>query len=107
MNMKKKEVEKEGVEVDFDLNLKKVFNPKDKILDVITEITKPSIARQYKKEYIDFILEDNKSVNGSKEKATDIANSNLGYLAGYCDKPTRERINKLFIVEHPVFGKHY
>jgi hypothetical protein len=33
-----------------------------------------------------------------------IERSNLGYFAGYYDNETRERVERLFRCEHPVFG---
>lgn len=39
------------------------------------------------------------------EEAEKIERSNLGYYAGYCDDATRERVERLFSCEHPIFGK--
>lgn len=40
-----------------------------------------------------------------KEEIKNAILSNLGYMAGYYDKETSEKIYKLFSAEHPVFGK--
>jgi hypothetical protein len=41
----------------------------------------------------------------SVEDAEALARTNLGYWAGYRDTATRERVERLFRCEHPVFGK--
>lgn len=43
------------------------------------------------------LLERYRDVEGS-------ADSNLGYIFGYCGEDTRKRLYKLFPVAHPVFG---
>lgn len=40
----------------------------------------------------------------TREQAEAIERSNLGYFAGYYDNETRERVERLFQCEHPVFG---
>lgn len=39
-----------------------------------------------------------------REKAEWIERQNLGYYAGYYDKATRKRVERLFNCAHPVFG---
>lgn len=41
----------------------------------------------------------------TREEAERIERHNLGYFAGYYDSETRERVERLFKCEHPVFGK--
>lgn len=38
------------------------------------------------------------------DEAMKIVRSNLGYYAGYYDAKTRERVERLFKCQHPVFG---
>lgn len=40
----------------------------------------------------------------SYEEAEKIERSNLGYWAGYYSEETRQRVEKLFNCEHPIFG---
>jgi hypothetical protein len=39
-----------------------------------------------------------------KPLAEAIERANIGYFAGYYDNETRERVERLFRCEHPVFG---
>ena len=39
------------------------------------------------------------------EEAKTLIKENLGYMAGYYSHETRERVERLFDCEHPVFGK--
>jgi hypothetical protein len=41
----------------------------------------------------------------SRIESEALQKSNLGYFAGYYDNETRERVERLFKCEHPVFGK--
>lgn len=41
----------------------------------------------------------------TRQTAEEIERANLGYYAGYGDSNTRERVERLFHCEHPVFGK--
>ena len=43
----------------------------------------------------------------SPEECLSIAAGNIGYLAGYCNPPDRNRIHQLFDAPHPVFGVSY
>jgi hypothetical protein len=40
----------------------------------------------------------------TRETAEKIERSNLGYWAGYFSNETRERVERLFRCEHPIFG---
>jgi len=40
----------------------------------------------------------------TREEAESIQRQNLGYYAGYYDVETRERVERLFVCAHPVFG---
>ena len=40
----------------------------------------------------------------SREDTEALVRHNLGYIAGYYDNETRERVERLFKCEHPVFG---
>jgi len=39
-----------------------------------------------------------------RAEAESIERQNLGYYAGYCSNGTRERVERLFKCEHPIFG---
>lgn len=39
-----------------------------------------------------------------RDEAVAIERANLGYYAGYYDRETRERVERLFKCAHPVFG---
>lgn len=43
--------------------------------------------------------------NKTREEAEKIERANLGYYAGYHDDATRERVERLFNCEHPIFGR--
>lgn len=40
----------------------------------------------------------------SLEEAESVERQNLGYFAGYYDTKTRERVERLFSCQHPIFG---
>ena len=40
----------------------------------------------------------------NRKEAESIEKTNLGYCAGYYDNEVRERVEKLFRCEHPIFG---
>ena len=46
------------------------------------------------------IIERYKAVNEHAEQ-------NLGYIFGYCGEKEREKLYRLFIVNHPVFGSGF
>ena len=56
--------------------------------------------------YFEGLVKHNQSVkpDRTRAKAEEIERSNLGYYAGYYDSETRERVERLFRCEHPVFG---
>ena len=37
----------------------------------------------------------------------EIAHRNLGYIFGYCSPENRERLYRLFPVNHPIFGAEF
>lgn len=39
------------------------------------------------------------------DRATEIARNNIGYMTGYHDRETAERVLRLYKTAHPVFGK--
>lgn len=88
------------------------FNPENKetltfgeSLDPAMKITTKADAEQYKRDYIAYIQKHlDKEPRDDAKTAEDIANSNLGYYAGYYDNATRERVERLFCCEHPMFG---
>ena len=41
----------------------------------------------------------------TEDEAISLMKQNLGYIAGYYGNETRERVERLFNCEHPVFGK--
>ena len=86
------------------------FNPENKkdltygdILEPAMKITDREDAQQYLKSYIDYIQAD-LDKEKKKDDAAQIAKHNLGYFAGYYSNETRERVEKLFSCEHPLFG---
>jgi len=55
-------------------------------------------------EYFAACVQHAMSFGITRERAEEIERHNLGYWAGYYDNETRERIERLFRCEHPVFG---
>jgi hypothetical protein len=39
-----------------------------------------------------------------RSEAETVNRQNLGYYAGYYDQETMERVQRLFLAEHPIFG---
>ncbi len=85
------------------------FNPENKesptygnALGPIFKITEPEDAIQYKEAYIQYLMKYPEC--GSREEATRVANSNIGYYAGYGSNEDRARIESLFLCSHPIFG---
>lgn len=88
------------------------FNPENKetltyqeCLGPAMKITNKEDAKQYKSAYIQFtekFLKNGLSESGMT--AEQIVNNNLGYYAGYYSNETRERVEKLFLCSHPIFG---
>lgn len=52
------------------------------------------------------LINDGKAATRSEARAEAerIERINLGYFAGYYDHATRERVERLFSCEHPIFG---
>jgi len=56
------------------------------------------------KDYFEVCVQHTMSHGNSREEAERIERQNLGYYAGYYDSETRERVERLFVCAHPVFG---
>jgi hypothetical protein len=55
--------------------------------------------------YFEELVRHNMSFGtNDRKRAEEIERGNLGYFAGYYDSETRERVERLFKCEHPVFG---
>ncbi len=54
--------------------------------------------------YFERCVQHSMLCGNSREKAEFIERQNLGYFAGYYDTETRERVERLFACQHPVFG---
>jgi hypothetical protein len=88
------------------------FNPQNKkhltygeCLDPAMKITNVEDAKQYFRDYVKFIkntIDENSYTEGKSPE--EIAKHNLGYYAGYFDDETRNRVESLFLCEHPIFG---
>ena len=65
------------------------------------KITDPKEAAEYLEALVQHAMDRH---GQSREEATRIQKSNLGYFAGYFDHETRERVEALFCCQHPVFG---
>ena len=63
-------------------------------------IKDPDEAKVYFKELVNHAIKTG-IAQGEAEK---IEKGNLAYWAGYYSEETRERVEKLFVCEHPVFG---
>jgi hypothetical protein len=72
---------------------------KDKTLNTLGEVAGAVIACTTKEEAEEFIKAW--VASGTSE---DVARKNVGYLSGYYDRATQERIFELFSTEHPIFG---
>lgn len=86
------------------------FNPEEKenltwgdIGDPAMQITDQKEADEYLEDYVNFIMKIRPE--SSKLEASVIARSNFGYFAGYFSDEVRERVERLFNTEHPIFGK--
>lgn len=88
------------------------FNPEGKaeltygdLLRPAMSITEQEDADQYLVAYVAHIQEFlDKEPRADGLTAEQIAKTNLGYFAGYYDSETRERVERLFRCQHPVFG---
>lgn len=89
------------------------FNPENRdnltigeTLAPAMEITDQDDAAQYLKDltaYTQKKIDEGKMKEDGKT-AEEIAKSNLAYYAGYYSNETRERVERLFKCEHPIFG---
>lgn len=85
------------------------FNPEEKETLTVREALDPIFDIKYKEDAIQFkaaYTEHIKNLCPEKPNpdAEYIANSNIGYWAGYQSLHERERLENLFEVEHPIFG---
>lgn len=55
--------------------------------------------------YFEACVEHGRRFNLSREESEKIQRQNLAYYAGYYDRETRIRVERLFHCAHPVFGK--
>ena len=65
------------------------------------EITDPVAAAQYFEACVQHTM---RVTDLSREEAEKMERSNFGYMAGYYDQETRERVEELFSASHPIFG---
>ncbi len=63
-------------------------------------ITDPGEAARYFEECVQHSM----GHGSTREEAIRIEKANLGYFAGYYDNDTRERVERLFCCQHPIFG---
>lgn len=82
------------------------FNVSDP-LEPAMRINNQEDADQYLKQYEELIrYEQEQYPETVHNKAPiEVARHNLGYYAGYYGNEVRERVEKLFNCEHPIFGK--
>lgn len=69
---------------------------------------RPAMEIQTKEEadaYFQKLVEHMVVRGHTRPEAERIERSNLGYFAGYYGEETRERVERLFDCEHPIFGK--
>lgn len=89
------------------------FNPEGKVALSHGDCLRPAMgitdgedATQYLRAYVAFI--ERALVHAPRTDgmtAEQIAKVNLGYFAGYYDRETRERVERLFDCSHPIFGR--
>lgn len=87
------------------------FNPTKKrgtlsyeeCLDPAMQITTLKEAQHYLAAYVKYL--EQYADNHPTKTAEQVAKDNLGYWAGYFGNEARERIERLFNCEHPVFGR--
>lgn len=65
------------------------------------EMTDPDMAKAYLEALITYHMD---KYTQTREEATAIQHSNLGYYAGYYSHETQERVERLFGSVHPLFG---
>jgi hypothetical protein len=86
------------------------FNPENKktlnygeCLGPAMAITDQDDANQYLKAYIEFTAANFDDATG-KYTPEEVCKINLGYYAGYYGLDVQERVEKLFVTSHPIFG---
>ena len=62
------------------------------IINAVENIKTKEEANEFKKIY---------------RKENEYADANIGYIFGYLSKEERKRLQELFAVDHPVFGRNY
>ena len=81
------------------------FQPDSDILGIAIKITDPIEAKEYLKDYVEYIQSKIKKDPKRKgDNAEQIAKSNIGYFAGYYDNKVRDRVEELYSCAHPIFG---
>jgi hypothetical protein len=76
--------------------------PEQKLFDRAMEVRDPDEARKI---FADLVEISMRKHGKSYLEAESIIKENLGYMAGYYDNLTRERVERLFNCAHPFFGK--
>ena len=89
---------------------------KHRVFDVFVRVAKmyPNLASALFNKYVDFILNNNKSVLGvaedkKQEMAKRIAQENIGYFIGNCEEfDTRKFLFGIYpMAYHPVLGREF
>jgi len=96
-----------------------IFNPDNKENLSTGECLKPAMtilsvndAAQYFESYVEYIQktmdilkeQEGKNYVNPNKTAEKIAKDNLAYYAGYYNEETRQRVERLFKCQHPLFG---
>ncbi len=81
-------------DIDKEYTIGEVYRP-------AMEITDQQEADEFFKALVDYHV---KRYGQSIEEATEIQKANLGYFAGYYDRETMMRVQRLFSCQHPIFG---
>jgi len=82
----------------------KEYNTMGEIFDLALRLAKKDPngeAKDFFHEYVNHISIVN---HYSWDKSVECAKSNLGYFAGYYNRETCDIINKVYEVQHPIFG---
>jgi hypothetical protein len=86
------------------------FNPENKktltykdCLSPAMQIVSQADAQQYLEAYIKY-QEANMQEASGEHTPEEICKINLGYYAGYYDRETQVRVERLFNCTHPIFG---
>jgi hypothetical protein len=87
------------------------FNPKNKdlltygeLLGPAMQITEQADADQYLQAYVEWQAKQWMPKNIGKNAARKICLANLGYFAAFYSLEVRERVERLFNGQHPVYG---